>query len=826
MSRFLTKPTHSQVALIALVLTCLISCTSINTVNTTEVKGRQSGELLQIYLAKYASTETTSIINALERYKGPEQVELLVKQYQAHIASLYSSGVLQYGLRGAKSAKSTALSSLTPEEATAIFALFPIDSAKWVKLLATHSTLTQHEIAESAITAGLDPSRVFTATASGMPNTVTPLIHSLGIVIYGQSETSTNTVRFKSASQSTWIDALPLSWEPVFGSFAGSIVYLEPNTLYDIEVTVHNSDNQVQVYRFQEATQPNTPPIDPNKIYYLSDIYDGGQLDLAALNIQGSPIGYAKIIGDGPVIDAGNEFTSAVHLGSQSYVVLENLTVRGGLRYGIHAKKAHHIWISGCDVAEFGRVAGDIRDNIAYSSPTANSPINYDSGIYLERSGIAVIEECDIHSPNLGSNHWGDGHPKGANALQIWAYHDDESLRGQMIVRNNRFYGTHEHRFNDVVEGRLNFERRGGFVRDSAIYGNYFAYANDDLIEIDGGQQNVLVYDNEMEQGYAGISIAPNMLGPSFIFHNTIHNLGDERGKQWTAIKAGGLISKPAGQTLIFENFISGVRNGIAGSKVNDDTTFWITSQNNVYLTENTGYSVGYCIFDQEKYYLSSSTNDLCFNNTTMDIRYEFNFDRIIAHPMSTDSAYSEFIRQAGFESFDIDESFKIPNISDGPHTSPSTSPSPTEWRLETTLDNISALPTQYEYGSVLMDGQRTITLTGNNWQAIPVNQTISPTTMLELELSLEGEPEIVGIGFETELDVDSASVVRFSGSQVWGIDGTSTFDETSQNISFPIGRFVTGNIQYIILVLDNDKVQPSDNDDAVTFSNITLKNE
>jgi hypothetical protein len=83
-----------------------------------------------------------------------------------------------------------------------------------------------------------------------------------------------------------------------------------------------------------------------------------------------------------------------------------------------------------------------------------------------------------------------------------------------------------------------------------------------------------------------------------------------------------------------------------------------------------------------------------------------------------------------------------------------------------------------------------------------------------------------VGIGFETDLDVDSASVVRFSGSQVWGIDGTSTFDETSQNISFPIGRFVTGNIQYIILVLDNDKAQPSDNDNAVTFSNITLKNE
>ncbi|MEM7420746.1 MAG: right-handed parallel beta-helix repeat-containing protein [Pseudomonadota bacterium] len=824
MSRFFTKPTHSQVALIALVLTCLISCTSINTVNTTEVKGRQSGELLQIYLAEYASTETTSIINALERYKGPEQVELLVKQYQAHIASLYSSGVLQYGLRGAKSARSTALSSLTPEEAIAIFALFPIDSAKWVKLLATHSKLTQHEIAESAITAGLDPSRVFTATASGMPNTVTPLIHSLGIVIYGQNETSTNTVRFKSASQSTWIDALPLSWEPVFGSFAGSIVYLEPNTLYDIEVTVHNSDNQVQVYRFQEATQPNTPPIDPNKIYYLSDIYDGGQLDLEALNIQGSPIGYAKIIGDGPVIDAGNEFTSAVHLGSQSYVVLENLTVRGGLRYGIHAKKAHHIWISGCDVAEFGRVAGDIRDNIAYSSPTANSPINYDSGIYLERSGIAVIEECDIHSPNLGSNHWGDGHPKGANALQVWAYHDDESLRGQMIVRNNRFYGTHEHRFNDVVEGRLNFERRGGFVRDSAIYGNYFAYANDDLIEIDGGQQNVLVYDNEMEQGYAGISIAPNMLGPSFIFHNTIRNLGDERGKQWTAIKAGGLISKPAGQTLIFENFISGVRNGIAGSKVNDDTTFWITSQNNVYLTENTGYSVGYCIFDQEKYYLSSSTNDLCFNNTTMDIRYEFNSDKIIEHIYSNNLAYIESLMDSDVPSLYVSEEYEINNFSSRVGLQAEVKGPQLAWEFRASEIENTDFPEQYRYGTTTITEDNSVTLTGNNWQMFPISYTLTESSVLELELEVEGTPEVVGVGFETDTKLNSSRVVKFYGKQSWGIRGEDAFSLNSSAISFPIGQYIIGNVNYLILLLDNDDIESWRNKDKAVFKHIIIK--
>ena len=87
-----------------------------------------------------------------------------------------------------------------------------------------------------------------------------------------------------------------------------------------------------------------------------------------------------------------------------------------------------------------------------------------------------------------------------------------------MIVRNNRLYGSDTNRFNDVIEGRQNSWRNGGFVRDSAIYGNYLAFANDDLVELDGGQRNVLFYNNELTQGYTGISVAPNRLGPNYIF--------------------------------------------------------------------------------------------------------------------------------------------------------------------------------------------------------------------------------------------------------------------------------------------------------------------
>lgn len=576
-------------------------------------------------------------------------------------------------------------------------------------------------------------------------------------------------------------------------------------------------------HSFQTTTKPNTPPIDPNKIYYLSEIYSGGQLDLEALNIEGSADGYAKIIGDGPVIEAGTEVLAAVNIGNNSYVMLENLTIKGGHRYGIFAKKAHHIWIKGCNVSEYGREAVDIRDGIAYSSTTSNSPINYDSGIYLERSGIAVIEECEVHSPNLGANNWAVGHPKGANALQVWAYHDSDAYRGEFIVRNNRFYGSQDHRFNDVIEGRMNTERRGGFVKNSAIHGNYLAYANDDLIEIDGGQQNVLVYDNELIQGYTGISIAPNLLGPSYLFHNFIHNLGDDRGKEWTAIKAGGLMSKPAGQTFIFENFIDVQRNGIAASKVVGDSTFWVNTKNNIIITQNTGSSVGYCIFDKEKFIGSVSSNDLCFNETLQDARYEFDLTNLSEHPLSDNLEFVESLKALMPSTSSISEGNTIPNFTEMVVLTPSIKEP--EAICEFNLEQTTYVPItkQYKYGTTVVSPEGTVTMTGNNWIRFPINCVLTESSIVSLKLKIEGQAEIVGIGMETDTKETSNRIIRFSGTQEWGLDGTANFDESSNAVEFPVGKYITGQIDYLYLLLDYDNVPPIENKVKVVFSNIRV---
>ena len=800
----------------------IFSCATINKSDNNYTKGGQPGDVLYDYVKTNISEEKT-LSTLLANFSGPKRLEPFVENYEEEIVQLYTHQVLSNNSIINENEKKARYANINANQATALFALYPIDTAKWIKIISSYSGLSKNDIYESAITAGIDPSIVFAASASGFEDTATPLINSIGLVIYGQDEESTATVKFRSENDTYWHKGLDLSWEPINGSFAGSIVYLNADTTYHIKVKITDVYGDAVEHTFQTTTKPDTPPIDQDKVYYLSDIYSGGQLDLEALNIEGSTNGYAKVIGDGPIIEAGSDALAAVNIGNNSYVMLENLTIKGGQRYGILAKKAHHIWIKGCNISEYGREAVDIRNGIAYPSTTSRSPINYDSGIYLERSGIAVIEECEVHSPNIGANSWAVGHPKGANALQVWAYHDSDAYRGEFIVRNNRFYGAPDHRFNDVIEGRKNFERRGGFVKNSAIYGNYLAYANDDLIELDGGQQNVLVYDNEMEQGYAGISIAPNTLGPSYIFHNHIHNLGDETGKEWTAIKAGGLISKPAGRTFVFENVIDVERNGIAASKVNNDTTFWVTTQNNIIFTKNTGYSVGHCIFDKERYLGSTSTNDLCFNEASGDARYEFNLDNVIEHPYSDDFSYIESLRSAPKPTLYVQEEFKIPNFSSKVRLDAVIEQSPMVWELKASEIQYTGFPKQYRYGTTTVTDDHTVTLTGNNWQMFPISYTLTEDSVLELELEVEGNPEVVGIGFETDTKLDSTRVVKFYGKQAWGIRGEDSFISPSSFISFPIGQHIKGKVNYLILVLDNDDIESWRNRDKAVFHAIKI---
>ena len=113
--------------------------------------------------------------------------------------------------------------------------------------------------------------------------------------------------------------------------------------------------------------------------------------------------------------------------------------------------------------------------------------------------------------------------------------------------------------------------------------------------------------------------------------------------------------------------------------------------------------------------------------------------------------------------------------------------------------------------------------MTGNNWVRFPINCVLTESSIVSLKLKIEGQAEIVGIGMETDTKETSNRIIRFSGTQEWGLDGTANFDESSNAVEFPVGKYITGQIDYLYLLLDYDSVTPIENKVKVVFSNIRV---
>lgn len=655
-------------ASMSLLCITFLGCSSVPIEQT---KIAEPGTYLLKQMAVNEITDTPSVLTYLEKEsENPllsEQVKTHLQVYprlSAEILIARQSGLTEEGA-------ATEVLAANPNSAVDIIlitlGLFPDQGERIAEQLLLNDSFTESDIQEGWLLAKRDPLIGFPPTASNSTGVkIQPLFNSASITLFERSQTDRASIRFKQRESEEWQAGMGLQWDPVRGALSGSIVKLQADTDYQIEVILTTPD-AIQETQYSFKTRSESPPINPDLVYYLSDIYNGGQLDLEVLNIQGEADGWAKIIGDEntPIVASESDW-SAINVGNNSYVMFENIIVKGGVGHGIKADKAHHIWINGCNVSNFGQAPSHFKDGIGYANASDSNPINYQAGIAFFYVGSVVIENCEIHSPNGYANHWGHGHPKGPSAVLILAKHSNSDFEGQYVIRHNRFYGSENKRFNDIIESRSNGRVFGGFLRDSAVHDNYFAYANDDIIELDGGQSNVLVYNNEIEQGYVGISAIPNMLGPNYIFNNYIHNLGDQRGGAWAAIKLGGLITAPAGKSLIFENLVENkVANGIAASRFKGDYTYWAYARNNIFLALGSAGSFGYGILDRNKYSESVYTNNFIYNRKLQEAKIDANITQAFS---STDLNYVDFAEQviSSPESFHLlpESGSPIPNFS------------------------------------------------------------------------------------------------------------------------------------------------------------------
>lgn len=318
---------------------------------------------------------------------------------------------------------------------------------------------------------------------------------------------------FREQGSTQWQKGFPLVRSVDHKQLKGSLVNLKENTDYEVKLITESGEFKVKFKTWNPA-----PPI--KKTITLNEKNFKQYLKISQ---SGSNDGWIKYIAEKDFILKGSpDKTAVIDISGAKYVILEGLTVRGGVRHGINISDSKNIRILNCDIAGWGRIGTQRFDKDGkYYMDNEKRCINNDAAVNIDRSQNVVVERCYAHDPRGTANSWTFSHPAGPNAIAVRS-------RGGTVVRYNDFIGSDIHRWNDCIEGHGNGKVDGGFYRDASIYGNMFAFGNDDGIELDGGQMNIRLFYNKIEGFYCGVSTAPCLLGPSYVFRNLIVNLGDE----------------------------------------------------------------------------------------------------------------------------------------------------------------------------------------------------------------------------------------------------------------------------------------------------------
>ena len=415
-----------------------------------------------------------------------------------------------------------------------------------------------------------------------------PTFHSIGLYVGYQGDSDGDArceVLYRTEGERGWRKALDLIRCPDDAEFRGSLLMLEPGKTYAIRIVPRDPDlgGRAKPIELRVRTWSEEVPI--GRIRRLKP---GISTEPLIITDRGRPDGwilYAPPEGRESIIDVGERAPEAVLIRGAAYVIVRNLTVRGGLKHGINIIDSHHIRIQRCDISGWGQVGRPGPDGRMVDEN--GRLINLQAGVRVGPGcSQVVVENNFIHSPRGSANSWALGHPAGPQGVILW------ETGGNNVVRYNDIIGSEGHRWNDGIESVPNGSVIGGPYRDTDIYGNIIMFANDDGIELDGGQINVRCWHNRIEWTLCGVSCAPCIKGPSYLFRNLIAHLADERGVAVAAFKMGGGRRFSPGLNLILHNTVYGPGNGIASTGFGGYRGFNAFSRNNLFAGSKNYYDI------------------------------------------------------------------------------------------------------------------------------------------------------------------------------------------------------------------------------------------
>lgn len=351
---------------------------------------------------------------------------------------------------------------------------------------------------------------------------------------------------------------------------AGSLFFLEVATDYEIRIDLEDTDGGSVVDTIIVTTRALPVPNSGGQQKYVIPGNGGGAgteadpflgLQAAANNADAgdifnvqpgiyasfncntngavdNPIVFRSTPLHGAVIDGEDTSTGIVTLGvyddSLQHIIVDGFSIKNG-RWGIDAQNTQYLTIQNC-----------VMENVDY-------------GIVNRRANGWEHDQYIVNNSLTGNTLWPqlDGSIPGERAIDI---------------RGNR----------NVVSFNFITNFGDGISTDGPPYGksycldihnNDITNIVDDALEVDGSVSNTAIYSNRCMNARMGVSLAPVLGGPCYVFRNVFYNLETSaykmnRGPSGlviyhnTSLKEGNGISSNAGwqNTILKNNIIIGDR--------------------------------------------------------------------------------------------------------------------------------------------------------------------------------------------------------------------------------------------------------------------------
>src|SRR5712671_244689 len=307
-------------------------------------------------------------------------------------------------------------------------------------------------------------------------------------------------VQFKKSTESAWKPGLNMWYDSRDNECRGSLVQLSPGTAYDVRMGLGST------YAAQLSARTWSEQFPIARTITLPAGTQAQPLDITQ---GGSASGYVLYQANpaGTTIDVQNAYQQNVTI-SAPYVILRGVTMKGAQINGVELfKGAHDVVIEGNDISGWGRFSN--RPGDATGLPAWDMGVDMDAGIRarcpsdssdfsLER---VVIQRNKIHDPRYGAGSWDWGHPIGPQGITF------SFCGGNNVFRYNEITSAdHRHYFNDGIGGEDNYTQTGFPNYDTDIYGNIISGVMDDAIEAEGGNRNVRIWGNYLDQTGTGIA--------------------------------------------------------------------------------------------------------------------------------------------------------------------------------------------------------------------------------------------------------------------------------------------------------------------------------